>query len=424
MLEILERTAGRLARRFYGRILTLDEAAEGSTLPAPAEGRPYLLYLHIPFCAAICPFCSFHRVVFDRPVAMSYFDALDSDIRQTSRRGFTFDELYVGGGTPTMLPERLVETIELVRSLNPLARVSIETNPDHLREDNLERIADAGVNRLSVGVQSFDDELLAEMQRLERYGTSAEIRTRLGRAAGRVDTLNVDMIFNLPRQDEASLRRDLDILVDELAVDQVSFYPLMADDRTQSSMREVMGEVGYERERHYFDLISEKMLGAGYARDSVWCFSRKRGMVDEYIVDREEYVGLGSGAFSYVDGTLAANTFSIPRYIELATTGASAAVRRRVMTEREQQHYYLLMQLFGGALDLRQAERRFDGEFGRLLRAELALLHATGSVQTSGDVVTLTDDGRYLWLILMREFFTGINALREQLRHDAAAASF
>ncbi len=171
MRERVERIAGRLARRFYSRILTLDGAAEGTPLPAPAGDQPYLLYLHVPFCVALCPFCSFHRVVFERPVALNYFDALDRDIRRTGEAGYRFDELYVGGGTPTMLPERLVETIRLVRSLNPLKRISIETNPDHLREDNLERIADAGVNRLSVGVQSFDDELLAGMQRLERYGS-------------------------------------------------------------------------------------------------------------------------------------------------------------------------------------------------------------------------------------------------------------
>lgn len=423
MHELLERAAGRVARRFYQRILTLEEAAGEVRLPAPAADRTYLLYLHIPFCAALCPFCSFHRVVFEQPVAMSYFDSLDSDIRQASRAGFTFDELYVGGGTPTMMPERLVRTLELIRSLQPVARVSIETNPDHLQEANLDRLAAAGVNRLSVGVQSFDDDLLSGMQRLERYGTGAEIRTRLSRAAGYFDTLNVDMIFNLPHQDEASLRRDLDIVTDELAVDQVSFYPLMADGQNQSSMRKVMGEIGYDRERRYFDLITETMLAAGYERDSVWCFSRKRGMVDEYIVDREEYVGLGSGAFSYVDGVLAANTFSIPRYMELTANGGSAAVRQRHMTEREQQHYYLLMQLFGGSLDLAQAERRFHGEFSRLLRAELAMLQAAGSVEESDGVLTLTDDGRYLWLILMREFFTGINALREQLRQDAATAA-
>lgn len=421
MRERADRIAGRLARRFYRRVLTLDEAIDGVSLPEPPAGRACLLYLHIPFCAALCPFCSFHRVVFEQPVAQRYFDALDKDVRRTSGAGFTFDELYVGGGTPTMLPERLIATIDLVRSLHPVSRISLETNPDHLRDANVERLADAGVNRLSVGVQSFDDRLLSEMQRLERYGTGAEIRTRLGRVAGIVDTLNVDMIFNLPHQDEASLQRDLDILVEELAVDQVSFYPLMADGRTRSSMRDVMGEIGYDRERDFFELISSRLLEAGYRRDSVWCFSRNQGMVDEYIVDREEYVGLGSGAFSYVAGTLAANTFSIPRYVELATSGASAAVRRRRMSEREQQHYYLLMQLFGGALDLEQADKRFDGKFSRLLRTELSMLHATGSVDESNGIVTLTDEGRYLWLILMREFFTGINALREQLRHDAEA---
>ena len=120
--------------------------------------------------------------------------------------------------------------------------MSIETNPNHLDPVALERYRDAGVTRLSVGVQSFDDGLLAGMDRLEKYGSGAVIRERLAAASGVFPTLNVDMIFNLPGQTLAMLERDLDIAAASCDVDQVSFYPLMTAPTARHKMRRAWAE--------------------------------------------------------------------------------------------------------------------------------------------------------------------------------------
>jgi len=330
--------------------------------------------------------------------------------------GFNFDELYVGGGTPTVLPEELLSTIKLAQDQHPITGVSVETNPDHLRRDNLLRLHDAGVTRLSVGVQSFDDRLLKEMRRFDEYGSSIEIKRRLRRMQGIFETFNVDMIFNFPHQTESSLHRDLDVLIEEIGVDQVSFYPLMTAGATRKKMFQTMGSVDYSREQSFYRIIAERMLSAGYTRTSSWCFSRRPGMFDEYIAGREEYVGLGSGSFSYLQGSLFASTFSINDYLRLVGDGLTGTARRREMTPRNQMRYYLLMQLFSGALDKEAAETRFNGRFQRKMWPELAALRAAGAIHSSANTITLTESGYYLWVLLMREFFTGVNNLRDQMR--------
>jgi coproporphyrinogen III oxidase-like Fe-S oxidoreductase len=362
-------------------------------------------------------------VQFKEQGALAYFTRLRREIRLVTDHGFRFDELYVGGGTPTVLPGELRSTIELVRKLHSVGPISVETNPDDLEKDSVRRLREAGVNRLSVGVQSFDDNLLREMQRYEKYGSGDDIRGHLRRTKGAFDTINVDMIFNFPHQTEASLQRDLDILIDDVGVDQVSFYPLMAAQSTLDSMRQHMGKVGYSRERLFYHLIVGRMVAAGYVRISAWCFSRKADMADEYIVDREDYLGLGSGAFSYLNGTLMASPFSISRYKELIDGGRFGGTRGRKMSQREQMRYYLLMQLFGGSLDIALAERRFGGRFRRKLWAELGALKVLGAIEDSGDALTLTESGYYLWVVLMREFFAGINNLREQMKKRSPAAA-
>lgn len=409
---------GNYFRRSNRRYMKFTESLSGTCLPAPDTASQYMLYLHIPYCVVLCPFCSFHRVEFKRDPAQQYFHALRHEIELATNAGYRFGELYIGGGTPTVLPRDLIRTIDLVRELHPVQRISVETNPNDLTDDILRDLRDAGVKRLSVGVQSFDDGLLQEMQRFEKYGSGDQIRDRLQHAQGIFDTLNVDMIFNFPHQTEALLNRDLDILVGELGVDQVSFYPLMSANSTRKTMLHSVGRVDYARERNLYEIIAAHMLAHGYTRSSAWCFSRRSGMFDEYIVENEEYVGLGSGAFSYLQGSLFASTFSINHYLRLVDAGKTGTTGRRDISRREQMRYYLLMRLFGGSLDLAAADYRFDGEFQRTLWPELAVLRMTRAISDSGDTLTLTEYGNYLWVMMMREFFTGVNNLRDEMRHN------
>lgn len=419
----IEEILGNFVRRLNRHAMVFPDSGRGSELPTGNVDQRYLLYLHVPYCIALCPFCSFHRVVFEPDSSKRYFDCLRREVALARDLGYNFDELYIGGGTPTVLPDELVATIAAVRAAHPVDGVSVETNPDHLRPDAVRRLAEAGVTRLSVGVQSFDDALLKAMRRYDNYGGGAEIADRLVNARGILNTINVDMIFNLPNQSEASIRNDLDILVDHVAADQVSFYPLMSSDANKADMARTMGVPDPSRQKHYYKLIVERMLAAGYSRSSAWCFSREAGMYDEYIADREEYVGLGSGAFSYIQGSLYANTFSISAYMQALESGVHNTFTRQEMSEHDQKRYYLLMRMFSGRLDKKPAEARFNGSFQRTLWPELTALKTIGAVRDAGDSLLLTERGYYLWVILMREFFSETNTLRDQMRHDIGRQS-
>lgn len=415
---IVDKLLSRYARHLNQRLMSLDVAEGEVSFPKPDPDKRYLLYLHVPFCVVLCPFCSFHRVEFNDNKATKYFSALRQEIQFAHDLGYRFSELYVGGGTPTVLPEQLAETIEFVSSLQPLSAVSVETNPRDLNIENLAQLKNVGVKRLSIGVQSFDDNLLREMRRYEKYGSGEQIREELSGIAGIFDTTNVDMIFNFPHQSEAQLKADLVMLTDRLSVDQVSWYPLMTTASTARPMRRQIGAVDHAREGAYYDIIAGHMLAAGYERSSAWCFSRKRGMFDEYIVEHEEYIGLGSGSFSYLDGALYANTFSINHYLQLVSTGKTSVVRKRSLSRREQMRYYLLMRLFSGQLDLDIAERRFNGQFESMVWRDIKGLKLIGAVSETAECLHLTESGYYLWVVLMREFFSGVNGFRDDMRHN------
>ncbi len=416
----IEALVGRLIQAASHRYLRFDNTEDATTLPDPKLTGSYLLYLHIPFCVTLCPFCSFHRVEFKAARAMTYFEALQREIRRVTETGYKFGEVYIGGGTPTVMPLELVRTLEIVRDLHDVTRISVETNPDDLDGNIVNQLRQAGINRLSVGVQSFDDELLKEMKRYDKYGSGDIIRRRLSRVRDTFDTLNVDMIFNFPHQSHASLQRDLEILSGQINADQVSFYPLMATRTTRKAMQQSLGNVDFSRESSMYRQIADHMLANGYTRSSAWCFSRGANMIDEYITEQDEYLGLGSGAFSYLDGRIMASTFSINHYMKLVEQGATGIVRQRVLSQTDQMRYYLLMRLFSGRLDLDAADARFGGLFRKGLRSELAALRLYGAIQTQSSTIQLTERGYYLWVVMMREFFSGVNHLREQMRHNIA----
>jgi len=359
-------------------------------------------------------------VEFQRAKAVHYFAALRREINSYHQLGFDFAEVYVGGGTPTVMPDELVETLSLIRTLFSVGDISVETNPDHLRPSVMAMLKDSGVNRLSVGVQSFDDRLLKEMDRYEKYGSGAQIIEGLQEASGVFDTLNADLLFNLPHQTRDSLINDIETVRDELQLDQVSYYPIMPAKSTAKKMLKQMGTVTFGRERRYYNLIYDQMRDE-YQTSSAWCFSRNAGMIDEYIIDYDQYVGVGSGSFGYLDGTMYANSFSISQYIDRINKGAAGITKVKSFTRREQLRYYLMTRLFGLSLDKRIAETLFGPGFLDELYWEIRTLRLLGAVKDTGDKLVLTRRGLYYWVMMMREFLMGVNNLRDEMRVNIRA---
>jgi menaquinone C8-methyltransferase len=411
---LAERLLTPVVRTLNSRYLALEHA-DLARLPGPRESHQYLLYAHVPFCQRLCPYCSFNRFPFSEERAVPYFEQLREEMRMVADLGYDFDSMYVGGGTPTIMLSELTRTIDLARELFSIKEVSSETNPNHLIPSYVEELAPR-VQRLSVGVQSFDDGLLKQMERFEKYGSGAEMLERIQSTAGAFHSMNVDMIFNFPSQTEAMLRHDVEMLKAS-GCNQTTFYPLMASPVVNRELARTVGPVDYKREAEFYQVLSEG-LSDTFENGSAWTFSRiAGGMIDEYIVDYEEYVGIGSGAFSYLDGTLYVNTFSLRDYASQLGAGRMGVSGKKSFVAHERMRYRFLMELFGLKLDKKKFLRDFGVTIDRGLRMEMTFMRAVGAFDTDdADTLTLTAKGRYLMVAMMREFFIGVNNVRDQAR--------
>jgi len=404
-------------------VMEFDDVSNVS-IPKKAvqDKEDYLLYIHIPFCESLCPYCSFHRFVLDENIAKKYFKALRKELQMYKDLNYDFKGVYVGGGTPTIMMDELLETLKLAKNLFDIKEISVETNPNHITDENIRLLKQIGVNRLSVGVQSFDDNLLKQIGRYDKYGSSKEIINRLRKAVGKFDTVNIDLIFNMPTQSEESLRKDLDI-IDDILPEQVTFYPLMSSANVEKNIKNTLGSVDYKQEKKFYFIILNRMR-KNYAGSTAWCFSRDSRMVDEYVIAYNKYVGAGSGAFGYFNNSIYANTFSLNEYIDKINNNELPIASVKNFTKKENMYYFLLMKLFGLSISKKSFEEKFGIDLNKALWGEMALLKLFNAIKESGDTIELTDKGRYYWVMGMREFFIAVDNLRDYCRERIKKDSY
>ncbi|MBC8470911.1 MAG: coproporphyrinogen III oxidase family protein [Planctomycetes bacterium] len=377
----------------------------------PEKSKKYLLYIHIPFCEQLCPYCSFVRIQFEPVLAARYFEVLKKEIKTYFSLGYQFDSIYVGGGTPTIWPEKLVEILSLAKSLWPIRQISTEANPDHLVPDILQKLKDVGVNRLSVGVQSFSDNILTSVNRSKQCGSSEDIKQRLASIKGMFDTLNVDMIFNFPNQTMEMLAEDVKTLK-ALNVDQVTYYPLMTSNCKQKEIEEECGKGHSLYERQAYDYIVDQLTGQ-YRCESVWCFSKQAGSIDEYIVSHDEYIGVGPGSWGYINGAMYHNTFSVQDYIQRVESAQSPITACRDFSKRHRMRYMFMLALIAGSLSLSDIKNKVGNHFWLFLGGELLFLLLMGALVVRDGKLVLTRRGRYYWVILMGTLFSVVGDYRD-----------
>lgn len=314
---------------------------------------PLGLYLHIPWCVTRCIYCDFNTYVDGEDALKArYHTALLREIREAGALlgRPSLDTIFFGGGTPTTLPAAwLVEIVEAVRTsfaLRPDAEITTEANPGTLSTDYLRELRDGGINRLSLGVQSFRDEDLRFLSRLHN-ADAARAAVRMARAAG-FDNLNLDLIFNLPYQTlegwQANVREAL-----RLGPDHFSFYSLIVEPGTPLHKLVGRGEVPEPDDDLAADMYEATMTAldvAGYSQYEISNWARAQGeaawesprlaAAHNLIYWRmQPFLGLGAGAHSTFHGQRWANVKRPQRYISLVEQGEGLGMAREPETVEE-----------------------------------------------------------------------------------------
>lgn len=406
----------RIMQYYIDRYLNCDPVVLDRP-PEPQPGHQYLLYAHIPFCKTLCSYCTFHRFLFKEHKAREYFVNLRKEMDYVKALGYDFTSMYIGGGTTTILEDELIRTIEHARTLFPgIKEVSCETDPLQIATPTFRNLKGL-VDRMSIGVQSFNDDILKMTERYDKFGSGALIYERLQEALELFPTTNVDMIFGFRGQDLEMLQRDMDLLV-ELNPRQITTYPLMVTSQTRKSVKQTIAAKGIELADQYAVIMNT--LGNHYRQLTSWTFGRTHDEgFDEYVVDHDEYLGVGSGAFSFLGSSLYVNTFSLRRYNERIKEGKTGVERRRQFDKHAVLQYRLLLGLFSARLSRKYFREVHGVDLDKALFKEMLGLRIAGAIKDNPedpDDLIVTDAGKFLGLVMMKAFYSGMDNVRAELR--------
>ncbi|WP_267524547.1 coproporphyrinogen III oxidase family protein [Campylobacter sp. MG1] len=374
-----------------------------------------MLYIHIPFCHTFCPYCSFHKFAYDEQKCKEYFEILRIELKQLKDYGYNFNTLYVGGGTTLINEKELIKTLILVKELFNIKEISCETDPNHIKPEILKDFVGL-IDRLSCGIQSFDDEILQKTSRLEKFGNHKELIKKLENAIGILPTFSIDLIFNFPFQSEKMLLNDINI-AKNIAPEQITMYPLMKSNITKDAISAKFGIDNNNNELKYYQIICD--MFKDYKQNNSWSFSKnKTKFNDEYVSTHHEYIGAGSGAFSFTNNKLLINAFKLDEYKNLILNKKNANIAHINFNDNDVIDYVFLTELFSGKINVKKINDTYKCDLINYLGYKFKGLKYSNAIVFEDNIIYNTEFGKYLALVLMKEFYINMDLVRAYFRKD------
>lgn len=364
------------------------------------QKKPTSAYVHIPFCTQICYYCDFSKVFIKNQPVDSYLEHLLEEFRSYDIQKLR--TLYIGGGTPTALSasqlEVLLDGLTKNLDLSVLEELTIEANPGDLDADKIAVLKQSPVNRVSLGVQTFDDKMLKKIGRSHLEKDIYENIDRLKLAS--FDNISIDLIYALPGQTMDQVKDNVAKAI-SLDIPHMSLYSLILENHTVFMNRMRRGKLPLpkeELEAEMFEYIIAELERAGFEHYEISNFS-KLGFESRHNLmywDNAEYYGIGAGASGYVDGVRYKNHGPIRHYLSAVEAG-NARITEEHLSQREQmeEEMFLGLRKKSGVCMARFEEkfgRSFDGLYGEIIRD----LVQQGLMQIDGDRVRMTKRGLFL----------------------------
>jgi len=364
--------------------------------PEPVPG----LYVHVPFCSAICNYCNFNRGLFDESLKERFVEALLQEMTGCSRNLFSADTLYFGGGTPSLLTpgevSRIIDAAREAYGLSADAEITLEANPESVDEARLDGFRRAGINRLSFGVQSFRDD---ELRLLDRLHTAARAEEAIvfARHAG-FDNISLDLMMWLPEQTLArwmeSVERAIAAAPEHMSLYMLEVYPHLPlrQEMDRKNRRQQPDDVAADMYEHAMTRLED----AGYQQYEISNVARpgRRSVHNlKYWCDGE-WLGFGPGAHSTRSGCRWRNVSSTEDYVQRMARGDAVVAERRLLTSEERLGDALFTGLrLNDGVELSSLSLRYGIDIWQVYGERLAPYLDAGFLERDGDRIRLTRPG-------------------------------
>ena len=364
------------------------------------QAKPSSAYVHIPFCTQICYYCDFSKVFIKNQPVDAYLEHLIQETR--SYEIGKLRTLYIGGGTPTALSAQqlayLLTELPKVMDLSEVEEFTIEANPGDLDPDKIAVLKESQVNRVSLGVQTFDNKMLKKIGRSHQEQDIYDNIRHLKQDG--FDNISIDLIYALPGQTMDQVKENVAKAID-LDIPHMSLYSLILENQTVFMNRMRRGKLPLpkeELEAEMFEYIIEELEKAGFEHYEISNFSKPGFESRHNLVywDNAEYYGLGAGASGYVDGIRYKNHGPIRHYLEAVEAGKARITEEHLtLEEKMEEELFLGLRKKTGVSKARFEEKfgiSFDQRYGQVV----ASLTEQGLLVPDDKQVRMTKRGLFL----------------------------
>ncbi len=370
------------------------------------------IYIHIPFCIKKCDYCDYNSYPDRLELVEDYLKALKSEIKKASHM---YDQekvgsIYLGGGTPSLLSEKqiiyLCAHLKNCFKLNPDIEFNIESNPRDISFQKLSSFHAAGINRISLGVQSFSNEVLSILGRMQKEEESVKALEAINNYGFK--NFNIDLIYGIPVQSLNGWRVDLEKAFN-FHPKHISIYPLTIPDDSPFANRIKKGmveEIDEDEQSDYYLLAIEFLTRNGFRQYEISNFSNPGYECQHNLTYwlQGNYLGFGAGAHSHIDGLRWSNVKKIKQYITLLNQGRSIILSKENLTHQEKLSEYIFLKLrLNDGFKEKEINERFNINFRKKYKKVLRKLAALELLEDK-DSIKLTDKGRFLANEVFRSF--------------------
>ncbi len=348
------------------------------------------LYIHIPFCRRICDFCPYCKQIFDEKICDIYINSLLKEIELvggTSSKK-TITSLYFGGGSPALALDRVSEIIRCIDKYFVITEgIGLELHPSDITIENLNKLKDAGITKISIGVQSFSKKYLDILKR--KPIDINKIKTALNSV--KFETVSMDFIFALPNQTIDDLKNDIQTAF-FIGANHIAIYPFIDFTFTKSNVKSMS-----KKEKHeLLDKITIYCLQKGYTRDSIWTFS-KNGNEKYSSMTRDNFLGFGASATTLLKKQFKINTFSVDEYIKRIKNNHLPTSLTLRFSLRQRMLYFLFWTAYSTKVSEEDFEKFFKIPLKKVYGFELLVARLFGFVKYKDKTYEMTLKGAFYY---------------------------
>ena len=360
------------------------------TLPYP-DCENLGLYIHIPFCKSICNFCPYCKVRYEKSLCDQYLEALLQEIHMVGSQNVgkkQVTSLYFGGGTPALVAHRLKEIVDACKEYFIITEgIGVELHPDNVTVETLELLRDAGVTKLSIGIQSFQQKY---QNVLGRKTVNAESISSVLRQVP-FQTVSMDFIFALPEQTFADLKQDIDMAFANGA-NHIAIYPFIDFTFTKSPVKAMQKK----EKRKLLDDITRYCLDRGCTRSSIWTFTNDP-QAGYSSMTRDNFLGFGCSATTLLKDQFKINTFSVEEYCKRILEKKLPTSLTIRFTRRQRMIYYLFWTAYSTQVDPKDFEQFFGVPLTKMYGLELWIAKLLGFITEKDGVYRMTLKGAFYY---------------------------